>query len=259
MVDVPSASADRSRARCEIDLSPGTPTAPTRGRPPGTSSRGRPGRHRPCPSGEMLQRWPRPDRAVGEGRRAGRVDHDHEDAAVALDRVGDLEVVDVDAELGGQHQDVGDGSGAVLDRDPHLDQLLGPGGTGAHGPAGGGRPLRGRRAASRGPARPPAGAWPRASRSAGRAWRRWPPRCRRRCRARWRAGRRRCGSCRGSPPAASCRRAPCSSPRSAARAMRVAAVRWGTWETTATSVSCSSGSRATTLAPSSARTERTRV
>ena len=43
------------------------------------------------------------------------------------------------------------------------------------------------------------------------------------------------------PPAASCSRAPCSSPRSAASAIRVAAVRWGTWETTATSESCSAG------------------
>ena len=43
------------------------------------------------------------------------------------------------------------------------------------------------------------------------------------------------------PPAASCSRAACSSPRSAARSIRVAAVRWGTWETTATSASCCVG------------------
>jgi len=36
MVDVPSASAASSRARCEMDLSPGTSMVPTRGRPPAT-------------------------------------------------------------------------------------------------------------------------------------------------------------------------------------------------------------------------------
>ena len=61
------------------------------------------------------------------------------------------------------------------------------------------------------------------------------------------------------PPAANWSSAPCSSPRSAARAIRVAAVRWGTWETTATRRSCSRGSSATTLAPKSANTERTRA
>ena len=44
-----------------------------------------------------------------------------------------------------------------------------------------------------------------------------------------------------NPPAASWSRAACSSPRPAARSIRVAAVRWGTWETTATRASCWDG------------------
>ncbi len=61
------------------------------------------------------------------------------------------------------------------------------------------------------------------------------------------------------PPAASCRRAACSWPTPLARSMRVAAVRWGTCDTTATRASCCSGARARTLAPKSARMDRRRV
>ena len=49
------------------------------------------------------------------------------------------------------------------------------------------------------------------------------------------------------PPAARRSRARCSSARSSARRIRVAAVRWGTWDTTATSASWRSGARATTV------------
>ena len=52
------------------------------------------------------------------------------------------------------------------------------------------------------------------------------------------------------PPAASRSRVACSSDSSAARPMSVAAVRWGTWDTTATSASWRSGATATTSAPS---------
>ena len=59
-----------------------------------------------------------------------------------------------------------------------------------------------------------------------------------------------------NPPAASRSMARCSSDRSSASAMRVAAVRWGTCDTTATSASWRSGASDTTSAPSEATTER---
>ena len=52
-----------------------------------------------------------------------------------------------------------------------------------------------------------------------------------------------------NPPAARRSSARCSSLRSSASRMSVAAVRWGTWDTTATSASWRSGGRATTSAP----------
>ena len=61
------------------------------------------------------------------------------------------------------------------------------------------------------------------------------------------------------PPAASRRRAACSVALSVARAIRVAAVRWGTWDTMATTWSWRSGWRATTSAPSDDTSARTRV
>ena len=61
------------------------------------------------------------------------------------------------------------------------------------------------------------------------------------------------------PPAARRRRAACSSAPSAARAMSVAAVRWGTWDTIATSSSWRSGGRATTSAPRDVTTDRMRA
>ena len=61
------------------------------------------------------------------------------------------------------------------------------------------------------------------------------------------------------PPAASRRRAACSAAPSVASAMRVAAVRWGTWDTMATTWSWRSGGRATTSAPSDDTSDRTRA
>ena len=58
---------------------------------------------------------------------------------VALGRVVHLEVGDVDAELGGQREDLGGGAGAVRDRDADLGQVgrRGPRATaGWRGPAG---------------------------------------------------------------------------------------------------------------------------
>ena len=59
------------------------------------------------------------------------------------------------------------------------------------------------------------------------------------------------------PPAARRSRPRCSAARSSASPMRLAAVRWGTWETTATMESWRSGGRETTSAPKPATTERT--
>ena len=56
------------------------------------------------------------------------------------------------------------------------------------------------------------------------------------------------------PPAARRSKAACSSARSLANPINVAAVRWGTWLITATTWSCRSAGRATTSAPSSATT-----
>ena len=59
------------------------------------------------------------------------------------------------------------------------------------------------------------------------------------------------------PPAARRSRARCSSARSSARRMRVAAARCGTWDTSATRASWRSGARATTSAPMVTMAERT--
>ena len=53
-----------------------------------------------------------------------------------------------------------------------------------------------------------------------------------------------------NPPAANRSRAACSSARSEATPIKLAAVRWGTWLTTATISSWRSGAMATTSAPS---------
>ena len=53
--------------------------------------------------------------------------------SVALGRVVHLEVGDVDAELGGQREDLGGGAGAVGDRDAHLGQVGGSGDTATAG------------------------------------------------------------------------------------------------------------------------------
>ena len=93
---------------------------------------------------------------------------------------------------------------------------------------------------------------PERARSGRRARRRWRRGCRCRCRARcpgWPAAMRVMSR---NPPAARRSSARCSSLRSSARRMSVAAARWGTCDTTATSSSWRSGGRATTSAPSDA-------
>jgi len=61
------------------------------------------------------------------------------------------------------------------------------------------------------------------------------------------------------PPATRRSIAGCSTAPSAARPIKVAATRWGTWETMATSESWRSGGKATTSAPNERITDRTRV
>ena len=141
-------SADR-RARCEMDLSPGTRSVPARVAPPGTVATRRVasvrprqvGRHRTEPRGCALAAM-----AAGhEGRHQIRcrllVDDQHEHALAALDRVGDLEVDHADAQLGRHGQDLGELAGTVDHRDAHLDQALGPGYALGQGPPGGGGPV----------------------------------------------------------------------------------------------------------------------
>ena len=82
---------------------------------------------------------------------------------------------------------------------------------------------------------------------------------RRRCRARCRAVRPRCGSCRGTRRRRGGAAGACSSARPTASCMRVAAARWGTWLTTATTWSWWAGVSATTSAPSTRSTDVTRV
>ncbi len=183
--------------------------------------------------------------------------HDQDQhALVALDGVGDLDVGDADVELGGQDGDGGEGPGAV-DAEARGSRP-GPrrGRSGPAGPGGRCAPVRGPRRGRRGRRRRPGRGPGPARRGGGRARSRSRCGSRRRCRARCQGGRRRCGSCRGTR-----RRRAAAGPgarptRSSARPIRVAAVRWGTWDTTATIESWRSGGSDTTSAPNPATTER---
>ena len=72
---------------------------------------------------------PRPEAPVGEGRphAVGRLlaDDHHQHALGPLDRVGDLQVLDVDVQLAQQRGDLGQHPRAVGHRHPDLGQLLG--------------------------------------------------------------------------------------------------------------------------------------
>ena len=239
MVEVPSARAARSRARWEMDLSPGTGDgAGQRTPPPPDSAGGPPGGRALTGPSRPVSWWP-----GGPGRRGSPggwaptavSTTSDQDAPVAVHRVGDLEVDDVDAELGGQHGDLGDG--ARCGRAPGCAPRPAPrAGAPVRSAPGGPSAARSRISSSE--------RWscsatrrrmaPRASMSRSRVatmasalssqmsgqMAGWPAAIRVMSR---------------KPPAASWSRAACSSPRPAARSMRVAAVRWGTWETTATS------------------------
>ena len=143
----------------------------------------------------------------------------------------DLEVGDVDAELGGEREDLGRPPGTVRDRDAHLGQVGGAGDPARQVGARRAGPRRAGRAARRGRRRPRRRASRRGRRSGRRARRRSRRGSRRRCPARSRDGPTRCGSCRGSRrrPGAAARRAPRPGRRPAP--ISVAAARWGTWLT----------------------------
>ena len=121
--DRPSAIAANSSARCEIAL--------VAGHPQPAAQRPRPGQDQLVGShvahasdgvrGDVV--------AVLEQRGLERVeaalgDDQHEHTGAALERVRDLEVGDVDAEAAGQRGDLGDHALAVGHRDPQLDQRL---------------------------------------------------------------------------------------------------------------------------------------
>ena len=145
MVDVPSARAASSRARWEIDLSPGTRMVPVSGRPPRTTGARRPHARATALTGRSppgcSRRGSRAPSRVATSVGAVSVHHEHQHPAVALDAVGDLEVDDVDAEVAGQGGDLGQHPGAVGHRDPDLGQLLRARGAFAEGPPGRGGPV----------------------------------------------------------------------------------------------------------------------
>ena len=104
IVDVPSARPASISTRCEIDLSPGTRTRPTNG-PPGSTTwvlTGRPSRQGSCGGPVALSH----QAALQPFRQVGLHDQQHH-APVALGRVGDLHVVDVHVQVGGQQRDGG--------------------------------------------------------------------------------------------------------------------------------------------------------
>ena len=101
MVEVPSASAASSRARWEIDLSPGTASGPDQ-RPAAADDRRRVATaaagHRAVPTGVLRGTGSRGRPALASRVGAERASTTSTSTpAVALDRVGDLEVDDVDA------------------------------------------------------------------------------------------------------------------------------------------------------------------
>ena len=119
-----------------MDLSPGTRTRPRSGRPPVMRSA----------VTRALSR-PRAEPPVGQGRphAVGRLlaDHHHQHALGALDRVGDLQVLDVDVQLAEQGGDLGQHARPVGHRHPDLGQLLGLGQLAGQADPGHPRPLEG--------------------------------------------------------------------------------------------------------------------
>ena len=171
---------------------------------------------------------------------SGAVDDQDEHAAWALRRVGDLDVVDADAGIGRQRGDLGQHAGAVGHRDPQLGQVVGPHDAGREVAPGRAGPLERaeeRVAVLRGdPLAHGRRSVTSASRAStmGRAFSAQMSGQMPGCPAATRVMSR-------NPPAARRSRAPsCSAPALAAF-MSVAATRWGTWDTTATSRSWSCG------------------
>ena len=253
MSEVPSASAPSRTARCEMDFSPGVRTLPRHGTPPVTT-RMRGGRHR-----QVLGAAPVAVRLDGrrQGVGVGAVDDEDQHATWALRRVRDLDVVDPDARIGGERGDLGQHAGTVGDRDAQLGQVVGPHDAGREVPPGRAGPLERaeeRVAVVRGHPVPHSRRSLTNASSAstmGRALSAQMSGQMPGCPAATRVMSRK-------PPAARRSRAPsCSAPALAAF-IRVAATRWGTWETTATSRSWSSAESTRTSAPRLSTTPRSR-
>ena len=246
----PSASAAQARARLVMLLEPGIVDHGV-DRPRQRRDGQRVGQRSHQSSGDDRRAVAALDQPGAEALGLGLLHDQDQHAGVALARVRDLEVGDVDGEGAGQGGDLGQDARAVGHGHPNLAHP----GRRDRAASGGSDVRRGRcrggAATRRGPRgrRRPAGA--RGTRSARRATRRSRPGSRRRCPARCRGAPTRCGSCRGSRPRRGGGGRGAPSARASARPMSAAAVRWGTWDTTATSASCCSGASATTSAPSS--------
>ena len=225
-----------SRARWEIDLSPGTRTVPRSGEPPTTVNVLTPavGRRGPVAARDAARsRTSSVDPASTTRTSTPR----GPSAECAISRSSMFT-----PSSAGERGDLGQHAGPVGNRDAHLDQVLGPGGR--------------RRQVHRGPRGPaPAGAAARRGRPRDHGSRMSASALHERVERRddrvavlgadvgpdAGVARRRCGSCPGSRRRPAAAAAACSSARSDASPISVAAVRWGTWETTATSASWWSG------------------
>ena len=231
---VPSASAAHTSARLAIAL---RARAPARRRSTGPSPR-RTRRRRPCVHDSGVHGGLKP-RAISPPRNTSLdacVDEHDRDTPVALGDVDDLEVGDVDAELGGQGEHLGrgparSGIGIRTSATPRGGDAAGQVGPGVAARLQAARARRGRRRRRRSRIS--------ASRSISRrARRRSPPGSRRRCRARSSGWPLAIRVMSRKPPAASRSSAACSSARSAPAASASPRSRCGTWLTTATTWSC---------------------
>src|SRR5579875_3629413 len=104
----PLARAASSKARWDTDLSPGTRSRPWRP-PRAGSTRSVVTTAASFPLFHPLhgKTVPAPGEDLPHDRDGGGGDHEHQDPPAALDRVGDLEVVDVDAQLPQEGGDLG--------------------------------------------------------------------------------------------------------------------------------------------------------
>ena len=181
-----------------------------------------------------------------------RVDHQHQHAPVAFGAVGDLEVVDVDPHLPEQGGDLGQDPGPVGDRHPDLGRGLArrrPGRQVDPGLAGPLEQVEQQRPVAR---RPPGRGPPRGRASSRSRTSRIPARFSTQTSGQMPGSPAAMRVMSRNPPAARRSRVACSRAVSAARFIRVAAVRCGTWDTMATRSSWRAAGSSTTLAPEGA-------